>query len=379
MVPPAFVPRAVRARAAPRISRPIRPRRWRISRRRPMSISGAPVEGRRISASSISRSNAEGRAPRRYGARGRQRQHAVPARFDPRRDRRRRLRAAPCRPPDPCGRARRRRAPRPPRRRGAQDRSPRRGRGEARELHPHPPAAHRRSGGARTRLVEAMRASTRTWPSRCTIGPAMRGAVARASSRATACIRRRFRTTRSTEAVAFLDWIAQRQLHLPGHARISPAHRATPPPTRSRARASACCAIPSVRVLRRGRELVAMTPEIRAFLALPKALIITKAEREIPRPPARASRLRRREAVRRRRPPAGRIAHRRPVHRERLHQHHRRSALPAPQGREGRSRARVSTRRAMPAARCSTCSRTIRATSCFRSTRTRSTTSPSTS
>ncbi len=34
---------------------------------------------------------------------------------------------------------------------------------------------------------------------------------------------------------------------------------------------------PDVLVLRRGRELVAMTPEIRAFLAKPKALIITKA------------------------------------------------------------------------------------------------------
>jgi glutamate dehydrogenase len=34
---------------------------------------------------------------------------------------------------------------------------------------------------------------------------------------------------------------------------------------------------PTVRVLRRGRELVAMTPEIRAFLARPQALIITKA------------------------------------------------------------------------------------------------------
>ena len=34
---------------------------------------------------------------------------------------------------------------------------------------------------------------------------------------------------------------------------------------------------PSVRVLRRGRELVAMTPEIRAFLERPQALIITKA------------------------------------------------------------------------------------------------------
>jgi len=34
---------------------------------------------------------------------------------------------------------------------------------------------------------------------------------------------------------------------------------------------------PAVRVLRRGRELVVMTPEIRAFLARPQALIITKA------------------------------------------------------------------------------------------------------
>ena len=48
-----------------------------------------------------------------------------------------------------------------------------------------------------------------------------------------------------------------------------------------------------------------------------------ESQREIARPPACASRLYGREAVRRTRPPERRIAHRRPVHRQCLHQHHR--------------------------------------------------------
>ena len=34
---------------------------------------------------------------------------------------------------------------------------------------------------------------------------------------------------------------------------------------------------PTVKVLRKGRELVTVTPELRSFLAKPQALIITKA------------------------------------------------------------------------------------------------------
>jgi glutamate dehydrogenase len=179
------------------------------------------------------------------------------------------------------------------------------------------------------------------------------------------------------EAIAFLDWIARDNFTFLGlrEYRLPPA---TPPPIRWRARASASCAIPSVRVLRRGRELVVMTPEIRAFLARPQALIITKAN------------------VKSR------------VHR-RAHLDYVGVKLFDGDGRlEGELRivglftssaytnttgevpylrhkvgevvpAAASIRRAMRAARSSTCSRTIPATSCSRSTRTRSTTSPSTS
>jgi glutamate dehydrogenase len=78
------------------------------------------------------------------------------------------------------------------------------------------------------------------------------------------------------EAVAFLDWIAQdnftflglREYRLPlGDTAADPVEGTGLGLLRD----------PSVKVLRRGRELVAMTPEIRTFLDLPKALIITKA------------------------------------------------------------------------------------------------------
>ena len=97
---------------------------------------------------------------------------------------------------------------------------------------------------------------------------------------------------------------------------------------------------PAVRVLRRGRELVAMTPEIRAFLARPQALIITKANVK--------SRVHRRvhldyvgvKLFDGRRPARGRTAHRRPVH--------RRAPIPAPPARCPicASRWRASSRRA---------------------------------
>ncbi|SCY19661.1 NAD-glutamate dehydrogenase [Microvirga guangxiensis] len=78
------------------------------------------------------------------------------------------------------------------------------------------------------------------------------------------------------EAIAFLDWIARdnftflglREYRLPkGDAAADPVEGSGLGLLRD----------PNVRVLRRGRELVAMTPEIRAFLEKPQALIITKA------------------------------------------------------------------------------------------------------
>ncbi|WP_230530500.1 NAD-glutamate dehydrogenase [Microvirga roseola] len=79
-----------------------------------------------------------------------------------------------------------------------------------------------------------------------------------------------------TEAIAFLDWIAQDNFTFLGlrEYRLPAGDTAADPVEGS---GLGLLRDPSVRVLRRGRELVAMTPEIRAFLARPKALIITKA------------------------------------------------------------------------------------------------------
>ncbi|MGO4571986.1 NAD-glutamate dehydrogenase [Microvirga sp. 2TAF3] len=78
------------------------------------------------------------------------------------------------------------------------------------------------------------------------------------------------------EAVAFLDWIAQDNFTFLGlrEYRLPSGDTAADPVEGS---GLGLLRDPSVRVLRRGRELVAMTSEIRAFLDLPKALIITKA------------------------------------------------------------------------------------------------------
>lgn len=78
------------------------------------------------------------------------------------------------------------------------------------------------------------------------------------------------------EAVAFLDWIARDNFTFLGlrEYRLPTGDTAADPVEGS---GLGLLRDPSVRVLRRGRELVAMTPEIRAFLARPQALIITKA------------------------------------------------------------------------------------------------------
>lgn len=78
------------------------------------------------------------------------------------------------------------------------------------------------------------------------------------------------------EAIAFLDWIARDNFTFLGlrEYRLPTGDTAADPVEGS---GLGLLRDPSVRVLRRGRELVAMTPEIRAFLARPQALIITKA------------------------------------------------------------------------------------------------------
>ncbi|HZY23510.1 MAG TPA: NAD-glutamate dehydrogenase domain-containing protein, partial [Beijerinckiaceae bacterium] len=79
-----------------------------------------------------------------------------------------------------------------------------------------------------------------------------------------------------SEAVAFLDWLAHdnftflgmREYRLPkGDAAADPVE----------ASGLGLLRDPAVKVLRRGGELLTMSPEIRAFLARPKALISTKA------------------------------------------------------------------------------------------------------
>jgi glutamate dehydrogenase len=78
------------------------------------------------------------------------------------------------------------------------------------------------------------------------------------------------------EAIAFLDWIARDNFTFLGlrEYRLPKGDTAADPVEGS---GLGLLRDPSVRVLRRGRELVGMTPEIRAFLEKPQALIITKA------------------------------------------------------------------------------------------------------
>ncbi len=78
------------------------------------------------------------------------------------------------------------------------------------------------------------------------------------------------------EAVAFLDWIGADNFTFLGlrEYRLPDGDVAADPVDGS---GLGLLRNPDTRVLRRGRDLVTMTPEIRAFLARPQALIITKA------------------------------------------------------------------------------------------------------
>nr|WP_244645130.1 NAD-glutamate dehydrogenase [Salinarimonas ramus] len=78
------------------------------------------------------------------------------------------------------------------------------------------------------------------------------------------------------EALAFLDWIAADNFTLLGVREYSfPDGDVAAAPIEGSG--LGILRDPAVKVLRRGRELVAMTPEVRAFLQKPSALIITKA------------------------------------------------------------------------------------------------------
>jgi glutamate dehydrogenase len=78
------------------------------------------------------------------------------------------------------------------------------------------------------------------------------------------------------EAIAFLDWAAADNFTFLGmrEYRLPKGDAAADPIAES---GLGLMRDPDVKVLRRGRELVTMSPEIRAFLARPKALIIAKA------------------------------------------------------------------------------------------------------
>ena len=173
------------------------------------------------------------------------------------------------------------------------------------------------------------------------------------------------------EAIQFLEWLAADNFTFLG-VRDYALDGNDDARAGARDAGSASCAARDVRVLTRGGRAVTITPEIRAFLNEPKPLIVTKANVHVARAPARLYGLRRRQALRRRRQAGRRIPHRRPVHLDRLH------ALDAQRFRICAARstpccaAPASIRTAIPARRWSTCWRPIRATSCSRSTRTRS-------
>jgi glutamate dehydrogenase len=78
------------------------------------------------------------------------------------------------------------------------------------------------------------------------------------------------------EAVAFLKWLAEDNFTLLGmrEYRFPEGDAAADP---MEGTGLGILRDPEMRILRRGRELVTMTPEIRAFLTEPQALIITKA------------------------------------------------------------------------------------------------------
>ncbi|HEX2136822.1 MAG TPA: NAD-glutamate dehydrogenase [Microvirga sp.] len=78
------------------------------------------------------------------------------------------------------------------------------------------------------------------------------------------------------EAVAFLEWMAAENFTLLGvrEYRLPAGDTAADPVPGT---GLGLLRDPAMRVLRRGAELVVMSPEVRAFLAQPRALIITKA------------------------------------------------------------------------------------------------------
>ena len=227
----------------------------------------------------------------------------------------------------------------------------------------------------RAEIVEAHRAGARRRPRlRCRTG----GRCSRASARSSPSsrpIRRRCRSTRSPRPSQFLRMARRQQFHLSRHAQLR---------------------------LTAGED--ELEPVFESGLGILRARDMRVVQRwnqaarrhaGDPRAPARADAAHRHQGRRRaractaastwtmsassasiaRRQARRRVAHRRPVHLDRLYAlDARRSPICAARSTPCSS-APASTRTAIPARRWSTCWRTIRATSCSRSTRTRSITS----
>ena len=294
---PAFVDDPVRPRSAGGPRRLSPPERARRPRRRRLRASERAAAGRQPRPPPHRpRGRARRAPPGRHGPRGRQRQHAVPARFHPRRARRPGLRADPRRASDPRRRARRRRARssassarRPPPRAQAR---------QARELHPHPPRPHRRSGGPRA-AVEGLERVYADVAVAVATGSPMRARVADAS-RPTAAIRRRSPPDEIAEAIAFLDWMVADNFTFLGvrEYRFAEGDAAADPGRGHRPRPSARSDRAGPAPRRRARGDDARDPRLPGK---PCGAHHHQGQRQVARAPARPSRLRRRQAVLRRR------------------------------------------------------------------------------
>ena len=264
-------------------------------------------------------------------------------------------------------------------RQGRQARRPRRARRGGRQGRARAKASSTSTSSASTTPRAAPRSCrrwSRCWP-RC-------GAACRTGGRCSARRRRRSQELKANpppvpvdeiaEAIQFLEWLAADNFTLLGVRDYTLAGK----DARSRAGAG-----DRARRAARRRRAGAHARRPAGVDHAGAARLLRRAEdadrhqgqRQVARAPARLPRLHRRQALRRRRQPDRRIPHRRPVHLDRLHPLDPHDPLSAPQGRRGAARAPASIPTAIPARRWSTCWRPIRATSCSRSTRTRSITS----
>jgi glutamate dehydrogenase len=79
------------------------------------------------------------------------------------------------------------------------------------------------------------------------------------------------------ESVAFLEWLEQDNFVFLGTREYFYSAGGTEEPNSAEAKGQGLLRDPDVKILRRGADLVTMTPELRAFLNNPDPLIVTKA------------------------------------------------------------------------------------------------------